>query len=105
MRRVIVLAVVALILCWQSLATAQVWSDPHVNKEGVPVQRTNGAPWAGIPKTVWVYPAGTNPYAGKELPGERARNFWQYEGRNPVGSDGYNQSPYPYQYNPYQFRW
>ena len=101
----VIFAAVALVLSWHSSAVAQLWIDPYVTKDRVQVQGTNGAPQTELPKTIWACPGDANPATGKEAPAEPGRYFQRYESRNPTGSSEYYKGPYPYRYNPYQFRW
>ena len=100
-----IFATVALHLSWCSGAMAQLWVNPSVTQDRFYLEETSGGPRTEVPKTIWAYPGDGNPSTGKEAPAEAGRYFRRHENRSPAGSSGNYKAPYPYQYNPYQFRW
>lgn len=90
MKKIAFLAVV-FVLGWLAVASAQVWVDPYVRKDGTYVGGHYRSNPDGNPYNNWSYPGNVNPYTGKQGTGDPNSYLQRQQNRNNFGPSGQNQ--------------
>jgi len=95
MKKIIVL-VIAFILGWVMIASAQVWVRPYIRKDGTVVQGHYRSRPNKTPTDNYSYPGNINPYTGKEATGDPYKYLEGYQRRQPRQRNyDLNLDPYP----------